>query len=280
MYHRHVRVYISIDMEGVAGVVHGEQCRRGGHGYDEACALMTAEANAAALGAFDADASHVLINDSHGDMRNLLLEHLDPRVEVITGSLKPFSMAEGLDGGRYDVALFIGYHGGMGTTAAILDHTYRSTVVSAVRVNGRLYNEAGLNALVAGAAGTPLGLVSGDANTCQQCAALFGDPLETVAVKWAIGRNAARSLHPHEARDRIRGAAARVVRTCDRLRPYTVEPPYALELDVLNTAHADAAAILPGARRTGPRTLAYEAPDVHTLFRALLSMIKLGGTAS
>jgi D-amino peptidase len=282
-----VRVYISVDMEGVAGVVHGDQCRRGGHGYEEARQLMTDEANAAALGAFAAGAEHVLINDSHGDMRNLIFERLDPRVEVITGALKPFSMAEGLSAGyasaaghqRYEVALFIGYHGGMGTAAAILDHTYRSTVVSQVRVNGEVFNEAALNALVAGAAGTPVGLVSGDESTCAQCRELLGEQLETVAVKRAIGRLAAQSLHPQRAQEKIREAAERVVRGCAQLQPFAVDLPYELEIDVLNTALADAAGILPKVERPGPRTLRYRAEDVETLFRALLSIVKLGGTA-
>src|SRR5262245_28467381 len=91
-----MRIYLSVDMEGVAGVVHVDQTRRTGHDYDRARRWMTAEANAAILGAFDAGATAVLVNDSHGDMRNLVLEDLDPRAEVISGSLKPLSMAEGV----------------------------------------------------------------------------------------------------------------------------------------------------------------------------------------
>ncbi|MCA9684858.1 MAG: M55 family metallopeptidase [Myxococcales bacterium] len=279
-----MRVYISVDLEGVAGIVHRDQCRRGGGGYEEARALMTAEANAAAQGAFDGGAEQVLLNDSHGDMRNLILEALDPRVEVITGALKPFSMIQGIHGhpggGRYDVALFVGYHGGAGTAAAILDHTYRGAVVSQVRIDGRPFNEAGINALVAGQVGTPVAMVSGDASTCEQCREILGPQLETVTVKWAIGRMAAHSLHPIEARRRISEGAARAVRRAGTLQPFALPgaPPHRLELDVIDTAMADAAAIMPGAERPGPRTLAYRAGDIESLFRALLTMIKLGAT--
>lgn len=271
-----MRVYISVDMEGVAGVVHADQTRRGAGGYAEAAELMTLEADAAAQGAFDAGAEVVLINDSHGDMRNLLLERLDPRVQVITGNLKPFSMAEGLDGGAFDVALFVGYHGGAGTQAAILDHTYRGNVVAQIRLGGRVVNEAALNALVAGAAGTPVGLVTGDESTCAQCRSLIGE-IETVVVKWAMGRLAARSLHPAVARQRIRETAEHAVRTRRRFRPYTLEPPYELELDTINTAMADAASLMPGAERTAARTIRYVADDVQTMFRAMLALIRLGG---
>jgi D-amino peptidase len=271
-----MRVYISVDMEGVAGVVHADQTRRGRGGYAEAAELMTLEAEAAAQGAFDAGAEVVLVNDSHGDMRNLVLDRLDPRVQVITGALKPFSMAEGLDGGAFDVALFVGYHGGAGTQAAILDHTYRGNVVAQIRLGGRVMNEAALNALVAGAAGTPVGLVTGDESTCTQCRALLGE-VETVVVKWAMGRLAARSLHPELARRRIREASAHTVRTHQRFEPYRLEPPYVLEIDMITTAMVDAAVLMPGAERTGARTIRYVAQDVQTMFRAMLALIRLGG---
>lgn len=273
-----VRIYISVDMEGVAGIVRSGQCMRGQHGYDAACHLMTAEANAAALGAFEADATEVLINDSHGDMTNLVLDELDPRVEILSGNLKRFSMAEGLQDGRFDLALFVGYHGGAGTRDAILDHTYRGSVVWSTRLNGRVVNEAALNAMVAGAAGTPVGLVTGDASTCEQCRALLGE-VETVTVKWAVGRLAARSLHPEQARAAIRQGAERAVRGAKRFPAYRPEPPFELEVDTVTTAMADAAGLMPGVERTAPRTLRYVADDVTTLFRALLSIVRLGGTA-
>lgn len=276
-YSLRMRVYISVDMEGIAGVVHGQQCTRGQSGYAEACVLMTEEANAAALGAFEAGATEVLINDSHGDMRNLVLERLDPRVQVLLGNLKQFSMAEGVQDGHFDLAFFVGYHGGMGTQHAILDHTYRSTVVSAVRVGGQWMNEASLNALVAGAAGTPVALVTGDASTCAQTRELLGD-IETAVVKWAVGRLAARSLHPEAARALVRSAASKAVREAERFTPFSMPAPLVLEVDVLNAAMADAAALMPGVERPEPRTLRYVAPDVTTLFRALLSLVRLGGT--
>jgi D-amino peptidase len=274
---RAMKVYISVDMEGAAGVVHGDQCTRGKHGYDAAAELMTLEANAAALGAFDAGATEVLINDSHGDMRNLHLDRLDPRVQVLSGNLKQFSMAEGVEGGHYDVALFIGYHGGAGTLRSILDHTYRSTVVAEVRVNGRMINEAGLNALVAGHAGTPVALVTGDENACRQCVEVLGD-VDTVVVKWAVGRLAARSLHPEQARTLIRAASEKAVRERDRFRPFAIDPPLTLELDVVSTAMADAAALMPGTERPSPRTLRFTAHEPLTVFRALLCLIRLAAS--
>lgn len=154
-----MNVFISVDMEGCAGVVHVDQTRRTGNDYAQARRWMTLEANAAISGAFAAGASRVVVNDSHADMRNLLLDELDPRAEVISGALKPLSMVQGLDMGRPDAAMFVGYHGGSGTQASVLDHTYYGAVVGEVRVHpggargddpGLWADEATLNALVAG----------------------------------------------------------------------------------------------------------------------------------
>ena len=122
-------VYVSIDMEGVAGVVHVDQTRRTGHDYERARRWMTAEANAAIAGAYDGGATAVLVNDSHGDMRNLVLDELDRRAELISGSLKPLSMVQGVTADAR-CALFIGYHAGAASQAGILDHTYYGRVVA------------------------------------------------------------------------------------------------------------------------------------------------------
>ena len=262
-----MRVYVSIDMEGVAGVVHVDQTRRSGHDYERARRWMSDEANAAALGAFDAGATAVLVNDSHADMRNLLPEALDRRCEILSGANKPGSMVEAVAG--HACALFVGYHAMAGARAAILDHTYAGRVASRVRVNGRPMSETGLNALVAGQVGVPVALVTGDRATCREARELLGT-VETVEVKEALGRTVARSLHPEEACARIRAAARRAVERAGSLAPFTLPGPLELEVDLLNAALADACELLPGAERQSGLTIAYRAPDAKTLLRVLL----------
>ncbi len=268
-----MKAYVSVDREGVAGIVHVDQTRPDGQDYPRARELMTAEANAAALGAFDAGARQVLVNDSHGDMRNLLLDRLDPRVEIITGDSKPLSMAQGLET-RYDAAMFIGYHAGMGARAGVLDHTYYGAVVSQISVNGRAVNEAALNAMVAGAHGTPVVLVSGDDRCCQEASAALPDAT-LVPVKWAVSRYCARSLHPAEAQRRIRAAARRAVKNARKVKPCRVDPPYALRLAFLNSGMADHAELMPGVKRVDGRTVEFETRDIHELFRAMLAAMIL-----
>jgi len=264
-----MRIYISIDLEGVAGVVHVDQTRRTGHDYERARRWMTAEANAAIAGAFDGGATAVLVNDSHGDMRNLVLDDLDSRAELISGSLKPLSMVQGTSE-DFGCALFIGYHAGAGSRAGILDHTYYGRVVARCRVAGRDYNETALNAMVCGERGMPVALVTGDQTVCAQARELLGE-VETVQVKEAITRYAARCLTPEAARPLIREAATRAVRraAAGAFRPFLPAPPHALEIDFVNAACADAAELVPGSERRGGLTCAYAAPDAATMIRVI-----------
>ncbi len=264
-----MHVYVSIDIEGVAGVVHVDQTRRTGHDYERARHWMTLEANAAIAGAYEAGCTSILVNDSHGDMRNLVLDELDPRAEVIFGSLKPLSMVQGASD-RFGVALFIGYHAGAGSRAGILDHTYYGKVVARLRVGGLDANETALNAMVLGAHGVPVGLVTGDETTCAQAKEVLGD-VETVAVKEAYTRYAARTIGLESARSRIRSGALRAVGRAAKqgFRPYVPAPPHALEIDFVNSACADAAELVPGTRRLGGTTTAYEAPDADTVIRVI-----------
>lgn len=280
-----MHVLISMDIEGCAGVVHTDQSRRGGHDYERARRWMTREANAAALGAFDAGAAEVTVNDSHADMRNLLFDELDPRVRVISGALKPLSMVQGVEQAGHGAVFFVGYHGGAGTAASVLDHTYYGGVVGEVRIRagnvldgeGDWMDEAGINALVAGEFNVPVALVTGDDTVTAQARARFPNVI-TVAVKRSITRFAAESIHPDEACARIRNGARIAMQNVGRVTPYVLERPYTLTLSMLTTAFADAAEIIPGVTRVDARRVRYVAPTAREMLRAVLAMTKLAGT--
>src|SRR6478672_6538618 len=220
-----MRVYISVDMEGIAGVVHEDQTdpiepRHAGD-YNRFRRLMTNEANAAITGALDAGATGVVVNDSHWLMRNLLAEELNPVAELLSGGPKLYSMVEGIDGG-FDAAMFIGYHARAGTGNAVIDHTYTDRVYE-VRVNGQPFGEAGLNAALAGAFGVPVALVSGDRALAAEVRELLGEQVETVVVKEPLGRYAARAVAPAVARRRIHDGAKRAL--AHSHAPFTVTSP-------------------------------------------------------
>jgi D-amino peptidase len=270
-----MRVYISVDMEGVAGVAHEDQTdpiepRHAGE-YNRFRRLMTNEANAAIAGALEAGAETVLVNDSHWLMRNLLAEELNPAAELLSGGPKRLSMVEGIDGG-FDAAMFIGYHARAGTRNATIDHTYTSRVYEA-RLNGEPVGELALNAAMAGLHGVPVALVSGDQALAAEARTLLGEGIEAVVVKEAVGRFAARSLAPAVACERIRAGAASALRREHKL--LKIAPPIRLEVDFALTQMADMAELVPGSVRTSGRTVEYGGDDYRDVFRAWRAMYNL-----
>jgi D-amino peptidase len=271
-----MRVYISVDMEGVAGVVHEDQTdpvdpRHAGE-YNRFRRLMTAEANAAIEGAFAAGAERVLVNDSHWLMTNLLAEELHPAAELLSGGTKARSMVEGVELG-FDAALFVGYHARAGVGHAIIDHTYTDGVYEA-RLNGRPVGELALNAALAGTFDVPVALVSGDQALAAEARELLGPGVETVIVKHAVGRYAARSVAPSVACRLIReGAVAALGRAH---APFRLPAPIRLEVDFVRTGMADMAELVPGSVRTAGRTVAFAHDDYREVFRAWRALYNLG----
>ncbi|MEE8163588.1 MAG: M55 family metallopeptidase [Anaerolineae bacterium] len=265
-----MKVYISCDMEGISGVVAGKQTEMNGEEYKRAQKLVTGEVNAAIEGALAGGASEVLVNDSHGSMRNILIEELNPSAQLISGSPKPLSMMQGIDG-SFDAAFFIGYHAQAGTAYSVLDHTY-SGIVYQVSLNGRLVGETGLNAALAGHFGVPVVLVTGDKLLVEEATTLLGT-VEGVAVKESCGRSAAKCLVPESARKLIREAAQRALST--EGKPFVVEPPITLTVDFTSSAHLDVAELIPDANRVSGRRIEFIHDDLLTIYKVWRAMLKL-----
>lgn len=270
-----MKVYVSVDMEGIAGVNHPNPTGRDDRGYPNAVELMTGEANAAIEGAFDGGATEVLVNDSHGGMYNLSQLGLDPRAHLLQGQ-KAWSMVEGAGPDRgFGVVLFVGYHARAGNPKGTIAHTYSGRPVRST-LNGRPVGESGLNAIALGAWGVPVGLVTGD----DALAAETADWLpwaERVVVKEGIGRHAAASVHPTVARDLVRAGAGRAVRRAmaGEMRPLVLDPPYVVEVTYQNAAQADYAAIVPGAERVGDTGVRFASDDPVLAYRGFLAGVRL-----
>jgi D-amino peptidase len=219
-------------------------------------------------------------------MRNLVFDDLDPRVRVVSGSLKPLSMVQGLGELRPDVVFFVGYHGGAGTRASVLDHTYYGAVVAEVRIHPRgtsldepgiWCDEATINALVAGEHGAPVALVTGDQAVTAHARERF-ENVTVVPVKTSITRFSAESIHPTESCKRIRAAARTALERRNELRPYVVPSPMTLTVTMVNAGYADAAEIAPGVDRVDARRVRYVASSPREMLRAILAVTKLAGT--
>lgn len=167
-----MRVFISVDIEGVAGVVGREEGSQGNPEYERARRLMTAEASAAVRGIFNTDAAaEVTVADAHGAFRNIIPELLDPRARLVRGKPRPLAMIDGIQGG-FDAVIFVGYHGRSGTVDSVLSHTFTGTLWD-VCINGVSFGEIGLKAAVSGSFGIPLVLVIGDASVAVEVDALL-----------------------------------------------------------------------------------------------------------
>ncbi len=268
------RVFISVDMEGISGVVHGEQTSSAGADYGIARKWMAADVNAAVEGALAAGASEVVVNDSHGSMRNIIPDDLHPKAVLISGSPKPLSMMQGIDG-SYNACIFIGYHAMAGTRDAVLDHTISGGVVRGIRINGAEMPELGINGMIAGYYGVPVVLVSGDVAVCKQAREIFGDDIATVPVKDAIGRTAARLVPPAEARRTIKDRVARALRDLGKFKPYRLSPPYTFELEYFTSAQADTGSLLPNIERKDARTVSFTEDDFIKGFKELRALVAL-----
>jgi D-amino peptidase len=275
-----MKVYLSVDMEGIAGISHSDPTQRGDAGYPAAVALMVGEANAAIDGAFAAGATEVLVNDSHGSMFNLTPEEVDPRAILLQGQ-KPWSMVAGAGPEQgFEVALFVGYHTRAGHPTGTIAHTY-SGEPTLTTMQGRPVGESGINALVLGAWGVPVGLVCGDDQLALETEAWL-PWAERVIVKTAIGRRSAASVHPSMARERVRAGAEVAVRraAARELQPLDVGRPIVLEAEYRHALEADYAALVPGAERYGDRGVRVTTDDPVIAYRAFLAGVRLAGLAA
>jgi D-amino peptidase len=276
-----VKVYFSVDMEGVACIIHPVQVLppslgpRGGSqpdalAYERGRKLLTGEVKAAVDGAYEAGATCVVVNEAHGTMHNILVEELDPRVRVIVGSPKPLCMAEGLDS-SFDAAIFIGYHAPWKTLNGVMGHNYTGTI----RLNGAVLGETGINAAVAGVFGVPVVMVSGDHQTTELAAGLLGPNLVQVPVKEGLGYMAADSLHPQEAQTRIKAGVIEALTKESKPKPYVLAPPITLDMEFLLPVTGELAALVPGVRRIGTDRVEYVTDDYLEAYRLIRLFLNL-----
>jgi D-amino peptidase len=271
-----MRVLVSVDMEGIAGVVDSDDIGPGHAEYERNRTLLTAEASAAVRGvlAYDPDAQ-VLVTEAHAAFRNLLPERLDRRAELLRGSPKPWGMMAGIDE-NIDAVVFIGYHGKAGTPRSVMAYTISGGVIGDVRCDGRSLGELGLNTALAAHFGVPPVLVAGDDSVAAE-AADIAPGMRTVVVKRALGARAAALTHPEQARDQIEREVPRALADRGAVKPLRFDGPVTLEVEVLRTRMAEHALLVPGMALADGRTLRYQAPDFPTAYQ-VCELIALLGT--
>jgi D-amino peptidase len=262
-----LKVYISADMEGVAGVVSGDQLGPQSFEYERFRGFMTNEVLAAIEGARAAGATEFLVSDSHGNGENLLIERFPKDVQIVRAWPRPLAMMQGIDA-SFDAVLFIGYHASTTNPEGVRAHTMSSANLADLRLNGVSVPEAGLNAAIASHFRVPVALVTGDDVIVKEAQALLG-PIEGATVKWAYGFHSARTLTPEASCDLIREKAKAAITRRKEMKLYTVAAPVTLDVRFKNYRPSEVLAYLPIVERTDAHSIRFKGKDMIEVIRFL-----------
>lgn len=257
---RRMKIYISADMEGVVGVVTGEQLGPQGFEYQRFREFMTQEVNAAIEAAFEAGATEVVVSDSHGNGQNLLIEKLPKNITLVRSWPRPLMMMQGIDE-TFDGAIFIGYHTGTTNPQGVRAHTISSARLADVQLQGQSVSEAGLNAAIAGHFNVPVIMVSGDDALVKETTALLGN-VEGAVVKWASGFHSARTLMPEASYQLIREKVKRAIGRIKDFRPYKLKAPIRLDVRFKNYRPSEVLSYLSIVERTDAHSIRFTGKDI------------------
>jgi D-amino peptidase len=259
------RVFISADMEGVAGVVQPAQLGPAGFEYGRAREWMTREVAAAMNGAIEAGATGFVVADSHGNAQNLLIEQLPETVpvQIVRGFPRPLSMMQGIDD-SFAAAIFIGYHASEMTALSVRGHTFSSARLLGVTLNGIEVSEGIFNAAIAGHFNVPVVFVSGDRKAVEQMQAAVPG-IASAIVKEPFGYHSAMTVTPQRAQSMIREGVAAALRQRSTIAPYRLKSPVSFEIGFKLTIDAERAALVPGLERAGAHAVRGSLPDITKL---------------
>ncbi len=255
-----LKIYISADMEGLAGAVTSEQLGPTGFEYQRFRQFMTDEVNAAIDGARRGGATEILVSDSHGNGQNLLIEKIDSNIPVIRSWPRPLGMMEGIDE-TFDGAIFIGYHSSTTNPNGVRAHTMSSANLTAVKLNGIPMPEGGINAAIAGHFDVPIIMVTGDDATIEEVSGIVGD-MEKAVVKEAISFHSARTLNPAAAVELIDAKAEAAVRRVGDFKPYKLSAPYTIDISFKHYQPAQILEYLPICKRVDSHTIRFVGEDM------------------
>ena len=276
-----INLFISFDLEGISGVTSWKEMRKDSPDLLRIRKIATQEVNAAIRGVKKSglEISEILICDSHASGENLLIEELEPGINLIKGTQRNYYMMEGLNE-TFDIVFFIGYHSMVGTEAGMMDHSYSSSSIYNIKINGVYVGESEINAGIAGHYGVPLGLVSGDDKLAKEIKEFFGPDVETVITKYSISRFCARCRHPVDVQREIELKSSRAVKKINKLKPFKFKYPINAEIEMLNSLLGDAIKSLPGLKRISARKFTFKSKDILEFYRQLMLICDLCGYAN
>jgi D-amino peptidase len=260
------KLFISVDMEGVTGVIQPAQLGPTGFEYGQAREWVTGEVNAAIEAARSAGVTEFVVCDAHGNAQNILIDKLPDDVKVVRGFPRPLEMMQGIDA-SFDGVLLIGYHASEWNVDAVRSHTISSARLLGIKLNGAFVMEAVFNAAIAGHFGVPVLLISGDRLAVGELHKTLPQ-VEGVVVKEPLGFHAAMTVTPARGRKMIADGVGRAIRNAASAAPYKLKTPIELEVGFKFTPDAERAAYIPGLSRI-------DAHFVRGTFADMLTITKL-----
>ncbi len=267
-----MNLYISVDMEGISGLVDHSHVDSRLHNYERGRKIMTQEANAVVTTAFEKGFKEVVVNDSHSKMNNILIEELHPDTKLITGDVKPFSMVQGLDE-NFDAAIFVGYHA-RASMKGVMTHS----MIFGVRnmyINDVQVGELGFNSFVAGYYGVPVIMVAGDDQTALEAQNLIPD-IYCAVVKEAASRSSAKSLTPIKAQELLKEQTSKALENIHTIKPLVTPDHPTLRIEFANYGQAEWANLMPGTEiEPGTTIVKFQAKDIKEAYQAMLVMTEL-----
>jgi len=272
-----MKVFVSADMEGIAGKTHWEFSKNNADlgEWDRDRRILSEHVNVAIKGAKEAGASEFVVNDSHNTMRNLLINSIDDKsVEIVSGHPKPLCMMEGIDE-TFDAAFLVGYHAKIGSHPGVLNHSFCPLSIRDIRINGKSVGELGVNAGIAGYFNVPIALVVGDNVMAEEAKSQLGT-VEVAVIKKAINMSAAKCLPLSKAHEVIEKMAKRAIEGIGDMSPLVYNTATTIEVDYFMTNMADAASLIPGTERKSGTTISFTSNDFLQLFKTFQAMFMLG----
>ena len=254
-------VFISVDMEGTVGAVTDDQLDPGSFEYERFRRFMTEETNAAIAAVKAAGATRVIVADTHGNGENLLIEDLAEDVLIVRSWPRPLGMAQGVEQGDIDAAIFLGYHAPAGSREGVLAHTWSGSAIRAVYLNEQLMSEGDINAALVGHFGVPVVMVSGDETAVEELRAFVGD-IEGAVVKWSYGHHSALTLTPKAAYKLIGEKVRAAMERLDSFEPVRMEGPLTVDFVFVYSGMAEYMAFVPGAERVDSHTVRFVTDDI------------------
>ena len=272
-----MKFFISADMEGISGVATNQQLKTNSE-YQRFRKLMTADVNAAIKGAFNGGATEIVVADGHGNMSNIIIEELDERARLVSGSNRVMCQLEGIDE-SFSGIMFVGHHGREGGSDAVISHTLAGICVNEMKVNGVVVGETELNAIIAGSMGIPAIFISGDDQYVAEVQETLPD-VEAAVVKRAVDRFSAELIHPKIAQEEICKKAEAAVRKANSIKPLVTEGPITFELQFKGPQQAKMTTTIPLVEQLDPKTIRFTCDDAVTAYKLMWACVIIAITAT